>query len=172
MQIILVRHGIAEDFNPESNRKDSERELTKKGRKQLRKVARGLHRMLEHVDCMASSPYIRAVQSAEILVKAFKTGREPALEVVNALKSGSGPKNTVNWLSRRNPKSRVVLVGHEPDLSGLMAYLTTSAGRGQGYAKFGKAGACLIDCPSIPGAACGRLVWLATPVMLDRLGTW
>lgn len=172
MQIILVRHGIAEDFKPDSNRKDSARELTKKGRKQLRKVARGLHRTLEHVDCVASSPYIRAVQSAEILVRAFKTGREPVLEVVDALKSGSGAKNTVAWLARQNSKSRVALVGHEPDLSGLMSYLTTSAGQGQGYAKFSKAGACLVDCPSTPGVACGRLVWLATPVMLERLGTW
>ena len=161
MQVILVRHGTAEDFEIGSSRPDSDRQLTQEGRNQIKQVAEGLHRIVDNVDVVATSPYIRAVQTAEILSKEFD---KEAAQEVDALKSGTGPEVMTEWLAAQDPEATVVLVGHEPDFSILLAYLTTNDCGG--YAKLSKAGVCLIDCPSAPAMSKGKLVWLVTPAVL------
>lgn len=168
MQIILVRHGIAEAIEVDSGIPDAERQLTRKGRKQMKQVARGVRRVVDNVGCVASSPYVRAVQTAEILVGAFKAGRRPELRVVDELRSGAGADVMTGWLAAQDPDGTVVVVGHEPDLSELTGYLTTGSARA--YAKFSKAGACLIDFPSTPAAGSGRLLWLLPPMMFKWIG--
>lgn len=168
MQIILVRHGIAEDLATGSTQTDAERQLTKKGRKQMKQVAKGLRRVIGNVDCIATSPYIRAVQTAEILQKEFAKASQPILEQVDELKSGASAEATAQWLTLKDPDAAVLLVGHEPDLSILLGHL--SSGGDDRYAKFSKAGACLIDYPSSSGTSKGKLIWLATPAMFKWRG--
>lgn len=168
MQVILVRHGIAENFEFGSSRSDAERQLTKKGRKQIKQVARGLRRVTGEVDCVASSPFIRAVQTAEILAEEFAKEQPTRFEIAEILRCGMPADAATEWLANQDPQGKIVLVGHQPDFSILMAHLTTSAGAA--YGKFSKGGACLIDCAGTPGTRPGRLVWLATPIMLSRLG--
>ena len=163
----MFRHGIAEDFEAGSPRPDAERQLTKKGRKQIKRVAKGLRRALGKVDSIATSPYIRAVQTAEILRKEFSKKHEPVLEQIEALGSSASAQSVSQWLAGKEPGCTVMLVGHEPDLSNLLAHIT---GDGKSYAKLGKAGACLIDCPPVGGAPRGKLLWLATPEIFERLG--
>lgn len=164
MQIILVRHGAAEDFEVGSSRPDSDRQLTKQGRKEMKKVAKGLRRFVDTVEVIASSPYIRAVQTAEILSKGLSKKDPIDVKQIDALSSGTGPETMTEWLATQDPAATVMLVGHEPDFSTLMAYLTTNDSGG--YAKFSKAGVCLIDCPDTPAMAKGRLLWLVTPSIL------
>ena len=168
MQVILVRHGIAEDFEPGSSTPDAERQLTGKGREQIEQVAKGLRRIAGYADCVATSPFIRAVQTAEVLVEEFSKEQPTRFEIADTLKCGMPVDAAMAWLANQDPREKMVLVGHQPDFSILMAHLTTSDGGA--YAKFSKAGACLIDCPGTPGARPGRLVWLMTPAMLSDLG--
>ena len=164
MQVILVRHGTAEDFEIGSSRPDSDRQLTQEGHNQIKQVAEGLHRIIESVDVIASSPYIRAVQTAEILSEEF--GKEGP-QAVDALKSGTSPEAMTEWLATQDPEAIVLLVGHEPDFSILLAYLTSNDCGS--YAKFSKAGVCLVDCPSTPTMSKGKLIWLVTPSILSDL---
>ena len=72
MHIVIVRHGIAEDREA-SNRAapdDALRQLTKEGRQKMRKAAKGLKRILPALDLIATSPLMRAAQTAEILAEA------------------------------------------------------------------------------------------------------
>ena len=167
MQIILVRHGAAEDFEVGSSRPDSDRQLTKKGRKEMIKVAKGLRHIVDRVDVIASSPYVRAVQTAEILSKELSKKHPIEIQQVDTLSSGTGPETMTEWLATQDPEATIVLVGHEPDFSILMAYLTTNDSGS--YAKFSKAGVCLIDCPTTPVMAKGKLLWLVTPAILSDL---
>lgn len=168
MRIVLLRHGIAEDMVAGSNRSDPERQLTKQGRKQMKLVSKGLRRIVGGVDLVACSPYVRTVQTAEILLKELNKDREPEFRTVNELRPGGSPEDTTEWLAQQEPVTTLILVGHEPDCSRLMGYLTTStAGT---YARFSKAGACLIRCDSTPGAAQGELIWLLAPAMFKWLG--
>jgi len=168
VQILLVRHGIAEDPEAGSPKPDSGRQLTKKGRKQMKLVARGMRRIVGKVNMVACSPYTRAVQTAEILLKEFRKKGDPEFLIVDEIRSGVSPEDATDWLARQDPDATLVLVGHEPDFSELMSHLT-SGGHGA-YARFSKAGACLISFGATPSAGNGDLIWLLTPDVFGWLG--
>ena len=167
MRIVLVRHGIAEELEAGSTLTDSHRRLTKKGRKQMKQVAKGLRRLVGAVDIIATSPYTRAVQTAEVLRKEFDKKYKPVLQQVEALKSGASSEDAMQWITSNNSDATVLLVGHEPDLSILLGHITSGGG---GYARFSKGGACLIDYPYASTATKGKLLWMATPAMFKWLG--
>ena len=73
MNLYLIRHAIAEEENPSGE--DSQLELTDKGAKKMRLIAKGLRTLGVDFDLILSSPYIRAVQTAEILSEVFKKKR-------------------------------------------------------------------------------------------------
>ena len=73
MQLLVIRHGLAgqrEDWE-RKGRSDALRPLTPGGRKRMRRVAAGLVRLVEKLDLLASSPLVRARQTAEIVKDAF-----------------------------------------------------------------------------------------------------
>lgn len=133
----------------------------------MNQVAKGLRRVVDEVDRIVTSPYVRAVQTAEILCQEFSKVYRPVLEQADVLKSGCGAEDVKQWLTTIDPESTVLLVGHEPDLSILMGHITSGGG---GYAKLSKGGACLIDYPYATATSKGRLVWLATPAMFKWIG--
>jgi len=170
MQVALFRHGIAEDREAfaRTGAPDGERPLTSKGIRRTRQAAGGLLVLLPAIDVIATSPYTRARQTAEILAGACsQSGHDAELTTVEAMQPDGDYQQVCRFLSGRPGAATVVLVGHEPDLSLLMAWLTTGAG---GHlARFKKAGACLIDFDGPPAPGGGELQWLAQPAMLRTL---
>ena len=61
MKLWLLRHGAAGPYQ----RNDAERQLTEPGRQQVLQAAQLLQG--QQFDCVLSSPYIRARQTAELL---------------------------------------------------------------------------------------------------------
>src|SRR5512140_1407352 len=77
MNLYIVRHAIAEQrAESASEQEDSQRPLTKKGRKQFRKVASGLAKMGIEMDQILTSPYLRAADTAAILRKKLELGKD------------------------------------------------------------------------------------------------
>ena len=113
-ELLLWRHGIAEDRQPD--RPDQERALTAEGRQRTAAVAAELCRLQLHCDRLLSSPLRRALQTAEIGVAA---GLAPALELEDRLAPGGDPRP----LLLAGPWRRLGLVGHEPDLGELASSL-------------------------------------------------
>jgi phosphohistidine phosphatase len=66
MELYLIRHGIAEDKQPDI--KDEERSLTKEGRQKTEKVAQKIKKLGLQFEVIVTSPLVRARQTAEILV--------------------------------------------------------------------------------------------------------
>ncbi len=173
MQLLLIRHAIAEDRDEfaATGEADANRPLTDRGAKRMRRAARGLRRLQQRIDWVAASPYTRALQTAEILVRAFDKKSRPRLETTPVLEPGCSPQRVGAWLAEKRAQDGqtvVALVGHEPDLSLLTAYLT--AGVAGEFVRFKKGGACLIDCASGVEAGEGELVWMVTPAILRRIG--
>jgi phosphohistidine phosphatase len=167
MQLLIVRHAIAEDrlVFAASKQNDDLRPLTDRGRERMAQGARGLHRLVPHLDVLATSPLVRAVQTARILAREY--GCDQALEVP-CLAPGAGPGQVAGWLGTQAGAGTVALVGHEPDLSELIGWLCgASAGS---RIQFKKGAACLLDCPGTPQAAGCDLLWLHTPGQLRLLG--
>jgi len=159
MEILLFRHGIAEDSSPHG---DGARRLTKEGIEKTNEAARGLARIIDRPEVLFTSPLTRAVQTADILADALdvKPQTMPAL--------ASGSADAVLREVRKVEESFIILVGHEPMLGELGAMLC--AGDGARFLEVKKAGALLIDTGGrAPAPGVATLVWMATPAMLRAL---
>jgi phosphohistidine phosphatase len=160
--LYLVRHAPAAprgDKWPD----DDVRPLTHEGIARMRQIVRGLRTLDVRVDLVLSSPLVRAAATAELLVDGMTP--TPDLITVPALAPGSAPDRVVEALASHSRRSAIALVGHEPDLGRLGAWLV---GANTPFV-FKKGGVCRIDLVDWPPARNGQLVWQATPRMLRAL---
>ena len=166
MKLLVIRHGPASDREEweRTGKDDSLRPLTPKGKKEVRKTAAGLVRLVPSLDLIAMSPWTRAAQTAEIVNQEYGVD----LEEVEELTSDHQPEELRPWLDQQANRDAVAVVGHEPHLGLLVGYLLS--GRGASFVDIKKGGACLLemDSPSKPGSGC--LEWLMTDRELRRLG--
>ncbi|MGD0251513.1 MAG: phosphohistidine phosphatase SixA [Verrucomicrobiota bacterium] len=166
MIIHVLRHGIAavrDDLNVEN---DSERQLTPKGKRQLRQTAAAMKKMGLRFDLILSSPYLRAKQTAEIVAESLKLKQQ--LRFSNALAPDGSPKNLIRQLNELKPvPENVLLVGHEPYLSSLISLLTT--GHTDLMMDFKKGGLCKLEAGKLSHDRCATLVWLFTPLQMKLM---
>ena len=162
-ELLLLRHGIAEERSPELPERT--RALTDKGRQRTRAVLERALALGLVADRMLSSPFTRARQTAEM---ARSVGLAPALELSETLEPGHDPLPLlVSALAGLAPapigggaspaRLRVLLVGHEPDLGRLAARLL---GANPEAIQLRKAGLALLALPAgaTPGSASLRLL--------------
>jgi phosphohistidine phosphatase len=118
MQLYVMRHGPSEDIS--ATGRDEDRKLTPAGRVCTRLVAQELRRREAYPTRILSSPLRRAVETAEEV--AAHLVPEVAIEVRPELAPGIGGSLVLaDLMSAR--AGRVLLVGHEPDLSQLTSGL-------------------------------------------------
>ncbi|PJB00202.1 MAG: phosphohistidine phosphatase SixA [Ignavibacteria bacterium CG_4_9_14_3_um_filter_36_18] len=122
MNIYIVRHGDAEKSS--LSKKDSQRELTIKGKVNLNKAANGWKNLISHVDHIVSSPYLRAKQTAEIIAR--NLGFEGNIILNEKLKSGSSTEDLV-MLANSLSGEDIIFIGHEPDCSEHLSKLISSS---------------------------------------------
>jgi phosphohistidine phosphatase len=161
--IYLIRHAIAEERGDDWP-DDSRRPITSKGAARMRQVVRGLRTLDVQLDLVLTSPLIRAAQTAELVVAGLKPS--PKLAACKELASAGTPPGVAKALDAYADATHVALIGHEPNLGDLAAWLT---GARQPFV-FKKGGVCRLDFEGPPAAGAGRLAWLATPAMLRALG--
>ncbi|HEX4469200.1 MAG TPA: phosphoglycerate mutase family protein, partial [Gemmatimonadaceae bacterium] len=73
MDLLVIRHAIAEDKErfAASGRNDDLRPLTEEGRSKMRRAAQGLRTVVGRIAHLASSPLVRARETAEIVAPAL-----------------------------------------------------------------------------------------------------
>jgi len=108
---------------------------------------------------------VRAVETAELVADAQES--KPPLDLCEALRPGGDPEALVTYLAKRSNRRRVLVVGHEPDLSQLAARLI-GAGRNANM-PFKKGGCCLITFTIFPPKSPGRLMWWLPPRVMRKL---
>jgi phosphohistidine phosphatase len=118
VKLYIMRHGPAEDRS--STGRDEDRTLTPSGRERVRDVARTLVALDEAPLHVVSSPLVRALQTAEIVAAATKLANPVAVSRELA-PGGQGIELAKDLLGTE--RRRVMLVGHEPDLSLLAGLL-------------------------------------------------
>jgi len=146
MRLYLVRHGIADERDPERWPDDAERPLTEEGERRLRRMAEGVRILGLQADAAVSSPLLRARQTAEILAPAFGV-REP-VHLTPGLAPG-GPRERL-WHdldAAAGPGGSLALVGHEPDLSELLGDILRVSGLALDWRKGGIAEVLVEDLP-------------------------
>ncbi len=158
-ELLLLRHGIAEERCPD--RDDGLRQLTPEGRRRTREVVGQLSRLGLGGDRLITSPLARARQTADI---ALAAGLAPSLEESEALVPGGQALALLQArLEAQGEGRRLLLVGHEPDLSGLAARLIGAA---SGSIALKKAGVALLVSSDAVAPGCWQLRLLIAPRQL------
>jgi len=148
MELYFLRHGEA-DW-PEWKKSDDERPLTKRGKREMRDVAKFLDRLRVRPNLIVTSPLPRAAQTAEIAADYLKA----KLRKDELLAPGFGASKLRTVLKRHRARV-LMLVGHEPDFTQVISELTGAS------LKLSKAGVALVDLD--PESEEGKLLWLFPP---------
>ncbi len=164
MRLLIIRHAIAEDLGADDDRDDAERRLTRRGRRRMRAAAAGLTNVIDHVDVLASSPLVRADQTAQIVSKAFGGLHVTRIEVL----ANKPVRDVLRWVQGQAADATVALVGHEPQLGLLVSWLLS--GEQRSFVKFRKGGACLLEFVRSVKAGRATLLWMLSPRALRKLG--
>ena len=166
--LYLVRHAIAAERGPKYP-KDDARPLTRQGKARMKEVVAGWRKLKPGLDLILTSPLVRARSTAEIVRDGLK--HDVRLERFPALAPGHRPSEVAAALAKL-PKtgkgkgaSVIALVGHEPDLGQLAAWLIGA----KEPIPFRKGGIARIDVTSRPPKQNGQLIWHATPKLLREL---
>ncbi len=122
MEIILLRHGKAEAQNPQG---DGARALVEKGIEQSKRAGLYLLAAGLQPEIVLTSPLLRAKQTAEHFCQAASL---PGPVMQSWLASGMHPDVALRELCGFQEFKRICLVGHEPDFSSLIAWITNGEG--------------------------------------------
>jgi phosphohistidine phosphatase len=162
MRLIIIRHAIAvERGTPDIA--DEDRPLTRKGERRFREVARGLARIEPRPDMLLTSPLPRARQTAEIAAQAWGKLKPKKSDVL----AGGSFAEVAGLVDKLPRDSSVALVGHEPDVSELLAAILGS--KDAAAFAFKKGGVAAVDVAGPLGQG-GALRWALPPRLLRRLG--
>jgi phosphohistidine phosphatase len=158
MQIYLLRHGIAEDGRP--GHPDSERALTGEGREKLRRVLKRAKLAGVAPETILSSPYRRAVETADVAVEVL--GYEGEVVRTRALLPEASPFDTWDEIRSRKGEGSILLASHEPLMSSMVAFLLDSPSL---EVDMKKAALVRVDCERFGPEPRGVLRWMLTPAL-------
>lgn len=163
MQIYVVRHGIAIDREDPKCPPDPERYLTEEGIEKTKRVAAAVAALNASPDLFLSSPYVRAMQTAEIFASALDYAAQK-IQRSDLLLPGAEPTLFFRELAKDKQTSTLFIFGHAPQLDDVIA---TALGLKHHITSLKKAGVALLELKRVSPPN-GQLVWLATPKILRR----
>lgn len=117
MDLYILRHGDAVES---SFYQDRDRPLSDLGRRQIQAVAHFFQTARMKPDLILSSPLVRAQQSCDLIREDL--GVKDSM-TTNFLVPGSNFRDLMKEISSRTVAT-MLLVGHEPQLSGLISVMT------------------------------------------------
>jgi phosphohistidine phosphatase len=151
MELYLLRHAIAEEHS--ATGRDADRRLTEEGKEKLRRVLKRAASAGVSPSLILSSPYKRAVETAEIAASELRYKGE--ILRVGSLTPDSSPPSVWSEIRDRRDQPSILLAGHEPLFSATVAWLLGST---RSIVEFKKAALVRIDVQT--GAS---PQWMITP---------
>ncbi len=155
MNIFLIRHGKAEPASPA--KKDIDRELTEEGRSIINRSVGFWKNGIISFDFIITSPFKRAVQTAEIIAELMNYKND--LIIDNVLSPGSSTRSVIQ-LAEVLIGDNIALVGHQPDMS---YHISSLASNSQVNLKFSPASIAKVSFKGIPIPGKGTLEFLLPP---------
>lgn len=163
MELYIVRHGLAIDREDPKCPPDPERFLTDEGIEKSRLAAKGMAEIASVPDLILTSPYVRALQTAEIFAAAFEYSKQK-IRKSDLLLPGAEPLQLFRELARDKDLSSVFVFGHAPHLDDVLAM---ALGAKHHISALKKAGVAFVELKRLVPPS-GELVWLATPKLLRK----
>jgi phosphohistidine phosphatase len=158
VQLYLIRHAIADDRAGHEG-EDHTRRLTDEGHTQASLAARALQQMAIEPDAVLTSPYPRAVETARPIAAVLDA---PLIEEAR-LAPGFEPTGFPAMWERHEHARSLIVVGHEPDLSTLIEYLTGA------HVTMPKGGIARIEAGTLRSRC--ELRWLLRPKQIRLIAT-
>ncbi len=162
MILYLVRHGIAEESS--SSGRDADRRLSTKGTLRTAMVAKGLRRLGVEFDRIASSPYTRARQTAEIFARI--TGHAEDILFDERLVPFAPYEDSAALIAENEDVRRLLLTGHQPSMGGIISGLVAESTL---RVDVRKASVTCVDLQRLRPTPAGVLLWTLPPRVLERL---
>jgi phosphohistidine phosphatase len=156
VQVYLIRHASAEADAAD----DASRRLTARGQDEARLASRALVQMNLKPTALLTSPLRRCVETASVVAAAL----DVEVRQERRLAPGFDAGDFASIVEDLPADGVLVLCGHEPDLSGLVTYLTGA------LVKMPKSGVVRIQVASLRPGAC-ELRWLLRPEQLRLIAS-
>lgn len=156
--LLLVRHGIAEE--PGEGKRDFDRSLTPDGQAKMKEISKAIGKLFPKAQLIIASPYVRAAQTALFLSKSFESGMEVK---TSELLVPASTRSDFRKLLEETKQRRVIIVGHEPNLTEAMLELT---GLKSGMLELKKGGCYGV---ALDASGHGTLEWLLPPRVLRKM---
>jgi phosphohistidine phosphatase len=162
-RIYFLRHGIAVLSGTPGFMGD-DRPLTEEGIDKMAKESKGIRRLVDNFDVILTSPLKRANDTAMIVAK--EMNNENKVEISKTLAPGCKLKELLALLSKYSDKEDILLVGHEPDFSQIIAAL---AGAEPSAVELKKGALCRLDIEGFEPGQKATIVQLLPPKILRML---
>lgn len=133
-KLVLMRHGLALSAHDSGSTGDAGRKLSEDGKAQIAVSSRQLREIGVSPGLIVSSPFRRAVETADIAAEYFPASRravEPALVSADFL-----PDILDALAAAADGEQAVLVVGHQPTLGSLCGLLLGTDGRPFGAGSF------------------------------------
>jgi phosphohistidine phosphatase len=156
MFVYTARHAWAAERGDPRWPDDSLRELTPEGAARYAKVVQALAKRGFAPARIATSPYVRCRQTAEIIAE--HVAGKPPIDELQALEPGSSLDDLIAWTNEQGDQD-VCWVGHNPDLEVLTSALVSD---GQANIRLAKGAIAAVYFDGAAHGGIGELYWLAT----------
>ena len=161
MTLYVLRHAIASRAAP--GQADSARQVTDRGRRKARRVLSRARRIGVRPSTVLTSPYIRATQTADIALE--ELGGSARQIVTETLLPYASVFDLWEQISLNLVSGDVLVVGHNPQLSALVAWML---GAREDTLWLKKSGLVKLDFADTGLQPRATLSWLLTPRLASR----
>ena len=171
MELFILRHGETSKRLSRSGGLD--RPLTYTGTSEIKSIANSIKKLRIKIDLIVTSPIFSCKQTGEIINDLFN--RRIPLIICNDLKPEGNRVDFYNKILKYKGTSSILIVGHEPYLTGMINDIISNNDADRNYNKnnnniiLKKAGLSRIKIISTVPKLKGELRWLLTPRILKKI---
>jgi phosphohistidine phosphatase len=165
MELYIIRHAEAQQLGQKNNFTDEKRALTGDGRDRMRDGIKGLRKLGVEPGLVLTSPLARAVETADIVAAGLGLPKKEIVQTDN-LKPGASSDDLFAEIKKHAEVESIALVGHEPDLGGIISKILNCGGLA---IDLKKGSVCCLNITETVPALRGRMMWLLTLKQLRML---
>ena len=171
MELFILRHGETSKRLSRSGGLD--RPLTYTGTSEIKSIANSIKKLRIKIDLIVTSPIFSCKQTGEIINDLFN--KKIPLIICNDLKPEGNRVDFYNKILKYKGTSSILIVGHEPYLTGMINDIISNNDADRNYNKnnnniiLKKAGLSRIKIISTVPKLKGELRWLLTPRILKKI---
>lgn len=164
MELYIIRHATAVEANAYIS--DENRYLSDKGKKEAQMMGTFLKALKLCFNVVLSSPLIRAVDTAKLLIKFSGSEGASKIEICDFLLPGAHFQNLAQELKKYENEKRIAILGHSPDVNNIISKICFQSD--VTGVKLKNCAIAFIDEVTLGKTLSGKLRWIIEPDLLQE----